>query len=87
MYVNLKEDAIIQHYCGVCSNPIDCGSSCGQGQCAKAQLPLAVFIRVPLTMQLKELFEGKITVQLKESVENGDKPNSIKIGFIVGKCS
>lgn len=66
-YVNLKEDAIIQHYCGVCSNPIDCGSSCGQQQCAKAQLPRAVFIRVPLSMQLKERFEGKITVQLLNS--------------------
>ena len=59
-YVSLKVDTIVQHYCGSCSTPIESGYSCGQPQCTRAQLPRGIFIRIPLTMQLKERFEGKM---------------------------
>ena len=57
-FVNFKEDAIVQHFCGSCTRPISSGSSCEREQCIRAKLPRAMFVQVPLQMQLRERFEG-----------------------------
>ena len=58
-FVNFKEDTIVQHFCGSCAQPIESGTTCDQQHCIRAQLPHAVFVRIPLHMQLKERFEGE----------------------------
>ena len=59
-YINFKEDAIVRYFCGFCMHPIESGSSCDQQQCIRAQLPRAVFVRIPLRMQVRERFEGNV---------------------------
>ena len=60
-FVNFKEDTIVQHFCGFCTHPIKSGSSsCEQQQCIEARLPRAMFVRIPLCMQLRKRFEGNV---------------------------
>ena len=59
-YSNYKEDTILQHFCDGCMCPLEPGSSCKQQKCAKASR--GVFVRIPLSMQLKERFDGTLCI-------------------------
>lgn len=59
-FVGYKSDTVIRHFCGCCTCPLDSGSSCTKQRCIQAQQQHAVFVQVPLSMQLKERFEGEV---------------------------
>ena len=61
-FVNYKKDSVTQHYCGSCLSVLQAGTPCGNSQCSnQGRIQGAVFVRVSLTMQLKERFEGRLT--------------------------
>ena len=55
-FTNYKDDTVLQHFCDNCTCPLEPASSCKQQECAKASR--GVFVRIPLSMQLKERFDG-----------------------------
>ena len=55
-FTNYKDDTVVQHFCDNCTCLLEPGSSCKQQKCAKASC--GVFVRIPLSMQLKERFDG-----------------------------
>lgn len=55
---NFEKDTVVKQFCGSCSRPLEPATSCTQPKCIQAQLPRAVFVQVPLSMQLTERFEG-----------------------------
>ena len=57
-FANLKNDGIIQHFCGVCSTPLDSGLLCTRPHCTSSQSRPSVFIRIPVAAQLMERFQG-----------------------------
>ena len=59
-FTSFKREAIVQHYCGSCTYPINTGSSCTRPLCSRVQEPHAVFIRIPVTAQLTERFQGTL---------------------------
>lgn len=57
-FVSYKEDTVIHHFCGNCTSPLQPGTSCERQQCIGAQGPHGIFVRIPLSLQLRERFEG-----------------------------
>ena len=57
-FVNFKMEAKVQHFCGCCTPPINPGASCANSACVGSHEPRAVFVRVPLSTQLANRFEG-----------------------------
>ena len=55
-FTNYKDDTVLQHICDNCASPLEPGLSCKQQGCADASH--GVFVRIPLSMQLKERFDG-----------------------------
>ena len=64
-FANFISEVIVQHYCGSCTSIIDTGSSCMRPLCSRVQKPYAVFIRIPLTAQLTERFQGTFESYVK----------------------
>ena len=56
--INFKDETIIQYFCGSCMCPLGPGSFCDTPICKRAKEQRAVFIRIPLTKQLADRFEG-----------------------------
>lgn len=54
-FSNYAEDTVLRHFCDNCTCYLEAGSSCEQEECAKASQ--GVFVRIPLSMQLKERFD------------------------------
>ena len=59
-FANLKSDSVIQHFCDVCSQPIDPGLLHTRPLCCSSQGGQSVFIRIPVAAQLIECFQGKL---------------------------
>ena len=65
---NFEKDTVVKHFCGSCSRPLEPATSCTQQKCIQAQLPRAVFVQVPLSMQLRDRFEGTCIHILRDDV-------------------
>ena len=85
-FANFNREAIVQHYCGSCTSIIDTGSSCTRPLCSRVQERHAVFIRIPLTAQLTERFQGTFESYVKYITVKGytwgtPMPNSCTFAF------
>ena len=58
-FANLKDDVIIQHFCGCCMVLLEPGSSCSRMPCSQMKEHNSVFVRIPLKNQITERFQGK----------------------------
>ena len=58
-FTDFKKEVLIQRFCGCCLSELNHGSSCGRQQCRTSQERQAVFIRIPLGIQLRDRFQGK----------------------------
>ena len=58
-FINYEKDAITSYYCGSCLSVMQNSTPCVNSQCSNKGAQRAVFVRISLTMQLKERFEGE----------------------------
>ena len=59
-FFKYEEDVVTQHYCGSCMSLLRQSLSCTNPHCNQKGLQRAVFVRLSLTKQLEERFEGKL---------------------------
>ena len=52
---NFEKDTVVKQFRGSCIRLLERATSCTQQRCIEAQLPRAVFVQIPLSMQR---FEG-----------------------------
>lgn len=62
-FVNYRTETFAQHFCGCCSEPLLPGATCIASPCSGAKQQ-SVFVRIPLSMQIAERFEGTAHVHL-----------------------
>ena len=75
-FTDFKTEAVVQKFCGCCTSLVDADSSfCVKPSCVSLQEQHAVFVRVPLAMQLKDRFEGmylySVPIMFLETRNNG----------------
>ena len=63
-FVNYKNEVIVQHFCGSCCGPLQSSVPCLKPECVEAHQQRTVFVRIPLSVQLQERFQGMPSIVL-----------------------
>ena len=75
-FADFKTEAVVQKFCDCCTSLLDAdSSSCVKPSCVSVRAQHAVFVRVPLAMQLKDHFQGmylySLPIMFLETQNNG----------------
>ena len=59
-FVNYEKEVEVTHFCGHCCVAIDRASGCLNPGCSRQKCPHSVFVRIPLSSQIKDRFTGML---------------------------